>query len=254
MTIVEVSLLVSACIFAGSLAGLFLHWALPDEHMTKDTLDVVRLAIGMISVLASLVLGLLIATAKTSFDTTATEMQNYGADLILLSEAFRDYGSTANTAGAALRAYAERVLQDDWPQTGMPRVLQGEDFTAGLLLEHLREAIRALKPVDAGQTWLKDQALQVSTSLLRQRSLLIDQREPSVRPAMLAILVIWIVLIFVGFGLNAPRNGTIIVAFAVCALAIGGAIFLVLELDSPFRGIMRISNRSITTALTHMPP
>lgn len=253
MHVVDVSLLVSACIFAGGLTGIFLHRILPDEHMTKDTLDVVRLAIGMISVLASLVLGLLIATAKTSFDTTDTAMRDYGADLILLAETFRDYGDGANVPRAVLRAYTERILHDNWPDKGQALILAGEDREAGTLMEHLRESIRALSPVDAGQTWLRDQALQVSTSLLRQRSLLIDQREPSVRPAVLVILVIWIALIFVGFGLNAPRNGTVIAAFAVCSLAIGGAIFLVLELDSPFGGIIRISNRSIATALVHMP-
>ncbi len=253
MNAIEVSLLVAACIFAGGVAGLFLHKILPEEHLTKDTLDVVRLAIGMVSVLASLVLGLLIATAKSSFDTTDTEVRNYGASLILLAEVFRDYGANAGAQQGLLRAYTERVLHDNWPSNGPPRT-PGEDREAGALMEDLRGAIRGLAPVDAGQTALKDQALQISTSLLRQRSLMIDQAEPSVRPAMLVILVIWVALIFVGFGLNAPRNPTVIAAFVVCSLAIGGAIFLILQLDSPFTGLMRISDRSIVTALSHMPP
>jgi hypothetical protein len=253
MTVIGVSLLISACIFAGGIVGIFLHRILPEEHLTKDTLDVVRLAIGMISVLASLVLGLLIATAKTSFDATDNDIRAYGADLILLAEVFRDYGEGAAVPRTILRRYTEQVLHDNWPARGRAKI-PGEDVAAGRMMEDLRGAIRGLKPIDAGQASLKDQALQLSTSLLRQRSLLIDQAEPSVRPAMLVILVIWIALIFVGFGLNAPRNPTVTVAFLVCSLAIGGAIFLVLELDSPFNGIMRISNRSITTALAHMPP
>lgn len=253
MNAIEVSLLVAACIFAGGVAGLFLHRILPEEHLTKETLDVVRLATGMVSVLASLVLGLLIATAKSSFDTTDTEMRNYGADLILLAEVFRDYGDTASKPQTVLRAYAERVLHDNWPARGPPR-MAGEDREAGALMEELRGAIRGLTPVDAGQTDLKNQALQISTSLLRQRSLLVDQAQPSVRPPMLVILVIWIALIFAGFGLNAPRNPTVTAAFVVCSLAIGGAIFLILQLDTPFAGLMRISDRSIVTALSHMPP
>lgn len=253
MNAIEVSLIVAGCIFGGGMAGLFLHKILPAEHLTKDTLDVVRLAIGMISVLASLVLGLLIATAKGSYDTTDTAIRNYGADLILLAEVFRDYGDNAAKPRVLLRTYTERVLHDDWPAQGRPRPV-GEDLGAGALMEQMREAIRGLTPVDAGQKALRMQALQISTSLLRQRSLLVDQAEPSVRPAMLAILVTWIVLIFMGFGLNAPRNGTVIAAFTVCSLAIGGAAFLVLELDSPFSGIMQISDRSIVTALSHMPP
>lgn len=253
MNAIEVSLIVAACIFGGGVAGLFLHKILPAEHLTRDTLDVVRLAIGMISVLASLVLGLLIATAKGSFDATDTAIRSYGADLILLAEVFRDYGSTASKPETLLRAYTERILHDNWPTQGPART-PGEDREAGTLMEELRAAIRGLTPVDAGQTALRTQALEISTSLLRQRSLLVDEAEPSVRPAMLAILVAWVALIFVGFGLNAPRNGTVVAAFVVCSLAIGGAAFLVLQLDSPFSGIMRISDRSMVTALTHMPP
>ena len=232
--------------------GLILHRVLPPHHLTKETQDAVRLGTGMLSVLASLVLGLLIATAKTSFDTTDGEIRRYGADLILLAETFRDYGNTAAVPAATLRTYTNRLLADNWPDSGGRGVL-AEDAEAGALLEHVREAIRALRPIDAGQTWLRDQALQISSSLLQQRWLLIEQSEPSVRPLMLTVLVTWITLIFAGFGLNAPRNATVVTAFLICSLAIGGSIFLILQLDSPFDGVMRISSRPILNALAHMP-
>jgi hypothetical protein len=249
---ISTSLVVAGCIFLGGLAGLTLHRVLPETHLTRETQDVVRLGTGMLSVLASLVLGLLIATAKTSFDTTDGEIRSYGADLILLAETFRDYGPDAAAPAAVLREYTQRLLQDDWPASGARRFV-AEDVEAGALMEHVRERIRALVPADAGQTWLRDQALTISTSLLRQRWLLIEQAEPSVRGVILAVLVVWITLIFISFGLNAPRNGTVVAAFFVCAIAIGASIFLILQLDTPFDGIIRISSRPITTALDHMP-
>lgn len=252
MDAITTSLLVAGCIFGGGLVGLTLHRVLPEAHLTKETQDVVRLGTGMLSVLASLVLGLLIATAKTSFDTTDGEIRSYGADLILLAETFRDYGDGANGPAATLREYTQRLLQDDWPPKGERRFV-AEDVEAGALMEHVRERIRALTPDSPGQTWLRDQGLLISTSLLRQRWLLIEQAEPSVRGVILAVLVVWITLIFVSFGLNAPRNGTVVAAFFVCSLAIGGSIFLILQLDTPFDGIIRISSRPITTALAHMP-
>jgi hypothetical protein len=88
--------------------------------------------------------------------------------------------------------------------------------------------------------------------LLRQRWLLIEQSGPSVRPVVLVILVSWIGLIFASFGLNAPRNATVVAAFVVCSLAIGGAVFLILEMDSPFRGVMRVSSAPMLSALAHM--
>jgi hypothetical protein len=249
---VTTSLLVAGCIFAGGLGGLALHRVLPPDHQTRETQDVVRLGTGMLSVLASLVLGLLIATAKSSFDTTDGEIRSYGADLILLAETFRDYGPAAAEPERLLRQYTQRLLDDDWPAHG-ERPFGAEDAEAGALMEHVREQIRALIPDSPGQTWLRDQALQISTSLLRQRWLLIEQAEPSVRGVILSVLVVWITLIFVSFGLNAPRNGTVVSAFLVCSLAIGGSIFLILQLDTPFDGIIRISSRPITTALHHMP-
>ena len=127
-----------------------------------------------------------------------------------------------------------------------------EDARAGALLENVRESIRALRPADEGQRWLQDQALQITTSLQHQRWLLIEQTGPSVRPIVLVILVSWIGFIFASFGLNAPRNATVIGAFFVCSLAIGGSIFLILEMDNPFQGTIKVSSQPMLSALAHM--
>jgi hypothetical protein len=247
------SLAVAASVFAGGLGGLLLGRLLPAPHLSRETQDVVRLGTGMLSVLASVVLGLLIATANTAQDSTDRQMRSYAAELLLLNETLRDYGDDAKVPRGLLRRFTAQVLADTWPESGdRPAVL--EDRRAGEMLEHVREAIRALRPVDAGQTWLQDQALQVNTSLLRQRWLLIEQQRQMVRPVVLAILVSWITVIFASFGLNAPRNATVVAAFLVCALAIGGSIFLILEMDSPFVGILKISSEPMANALAHMEP
>ena len=121
MNTIMTSLLVAACIFAGGPAGLYLHRLLPERHLTKETQDVIRLGIGMLSVLASLVLGLLIATAKTSYDTTDRAIRGYAAELALLDETLRDYGGDASVPHDLLRNYTERLLQDGWPKTGDSR-------------------------------------------------------------------------------------------------------------------------------------
>jgi hypothetical protein len=206
----------------------------------------------MLSVLASLVLGLLVATVKTSYDTTDHSVRGYSADLILLHETLRDYGQGAAARPIdLLRRYTERVMADTWPETGS-RAPFAEDRRAGMMLEHVREAIRALQPADAGQKWLQDQALQISNSLLQQRWLLIEQAGPTVHPIVVVILVSWITLIFISFGMNAPGNALVVVALLVSALAIGGAIFLILEIDRPFSGVLKISSRPMSTALEHM--
>ena len=122
----------------------------------------------------------------------------------------------------------------------------------GKTLEHVRELIRALHPVDTGQSWLQDQALSLVTSLLRQRWQLIEHQGPNVRPVVLAILVSWVAVIFASFGLNAPRNATVVVAFLLCSMAIGGSVFLIMEMDNPFQGVLRIPRAPMANALAQM--
>jgi hypothetical protein len=219
-----------------------------DEHTSRETQDVIKLGTGMLSVLASLVLGLLIATAKTASDATDTAVRSYAAELTVLDESLRDYGDGAVDARRHLRDYTYTLLHQAWGSHPFPHG-RGE---ANAQMQHALEAIRGLVPATSDQRWLKDQALQQSASLLRQRWLLIERTGPSVRPGIMAILVSWIVVIFVSFGLNAPRNATVQMAFLVCALAIGSAIFIILQLDSPFSGLVPISTEPVETALANM--
>ena len=137
------SLAVSVAVFTGALVGLYLHQMLPKEHLTKDTQDVVRLGTGMLSVLASLVLAMLISTAKTTYDTTDRELRTFSAELILLDETLRDYGGDAAVPRDLLRRYTQRMIAETWPADDRSAVV--DDTTSGSMLERVREAIDAAK-------------------------------------------------------------------------------------------------------------
>jgi hypothetical protein len=250
MNTISASLLVALCVFGGGVAGLYLHRVLPPHHMTKETQEVIRLSTGMLSVLASLVLGLLIATAKGSYDTTDRSIRSYAAELALLNETLRDYGGTAAVPRDLARSYVQRLLRDWWPDDGKPATF--DDDESRQLLERVRGSIRGLKPVDAGQTSLQAAALEINMNLLRQRWLLIEQQGSSVQSVVLVILVSWVTMIFTSFGLNAPRNSTVMASFVIGSLAIGGAVFLILEMDRSLDGIMRISSWPVRNVLTQM--
>jgi hypothetical protein len=255
MTPILISLLVSACVFAGGLGGLHFHRLLPEHHLTRETQEVIKLSTGMLSVLASLVLGLLIATAKTTYDATDRSIRTYAAELALLNEVMRDYGAQAKGPRDVLREYVETVLRDGWPTDGARDPARGPTFAddeSRQLLEHVREAIRALKPVDDGQKTLQTEASDINLNLLRQRWQLIDQQGSSVQRIVLVILVSWVTVIFASFGINAPRNATVLAAFLVGAVAIGGAMFLILEMDRPLDGIMRVSSWPVRNVLGQM--
>jgi hypothetical protein len=248
MNTVATSFLITLTVFLGSLVGLNLHRVLPKSHLTKETQDVVRLGTGMVSVLASLVLGLLIATAKNAYDNTDQAFRSYGAEIALLNETLRDYGTAAAAPRDTLRHYTVALLHDVWPDKGDPIKLFDHPQVASLL-EQVRAEIRALKPQDAGQVWLQQQALTINITLLRQRWLLIEQARSNVHGIVLGILVSWVVAIFVSFGLNAPLNGTVVVAFLICSMAIGGSVFLILEMDQPLSGVIRVSSWPIENVL-----
>jgi hypothetical protein len=251
MNSITVSLLVAGCILCGGVGGLYLHRVVPAGHLTRETHDVIKLGTGMLSVLASLVLGLLIATARTSYDATDQAIRSYAAELALLNETLRDYGGVASVPRDLLRQYTLAFLQQGWPRDGTRSAIVSDDGTR-VLLEHVREAIRALKPVDKEQRALQDEAVSISVNLLRQRWALIERQGPSVQRVVLAVLVSWVTVIFASFGLSAPRNGTVVVAFLICSLAIGGSIFLILEMDQPLDGVMRISSAPVENVVALM--
>jgi hypothetical protein len=253
------SLAVTTVVFVGGLTGLALQRLLPETHLTKDTHAVILLGTGMLSVLASLVLGLQITSAKNSYDATDTAVRNYAAELILLSEVLRDYGARATTARDSLRNFTEQIKQDIWPPAGSSARPYLDSDKAGRALEQVRSDIRALDPQvesDPAKSralqQLQNAALDINLNLLRQRWIMIEKGEPTVQKTVFYVLVAWIVTIFASFGLNAPRNGTVVTAFLVCSLAIGGAVFLILEMNRPLEGVMRISREPIELALCHM--
>ncbi|TPG51806.1 DUF4239 domain-containing protein [Roseomonas nepalensis] len=251
MSDLALSLIVAGCVFSGGVVGLHLHRVLPPHHLAKETLDVIRLGTGMVSVLASLVFGLLIATAKSGADSAAHDMRAYAADTILLDRTLRGYGADAAEARMLLRRTTERTLHDLWPRPG-ENFVGIDDPSAADLLAGVQGAIDALHPAGPQQTWLQQGALQQSSSLVRQRWLLIEQEGPNVQPTILAVLITWTFAIFVSFGLNAPRNATVVGAFLMTSLAIGGAVFLILEMDSHFEGLLRLSELPLRNALAQL--
>ena len=107
MDALTTSLLVAVAVFLSSLVGLSLHRVVPEGHLSQETRSVILLGTGTLSLLASLVLGLLVSTAKSSYDATETRIQNYAAELILLDETLRDYGDGALPPRRLLRSYTE---------------------------------------------------------------------------------------------------------------------------------------------------
>ena len=243
--------IVFVCVFAGSLLGLWLNAWLPEPHRSPASHDAIKLGTGMVSVLASLVLGLLIASIKNSFDTTDGQIRTFAADLILLDQTLRDYGPDADKARDLLRSYTGRAIEDQWPEEAGGRV-QMEDRNAGQTLHDARLAIVDLASDDPRHAALRSTALTLMDSIAQTRWLLIERAESSIQPVFMVILIAWIVLIFISFGYNAPVNATVITAFLICAAALSACLFIIAEMDTPFSGLIVVSSHAMRDALAHM--
>lgn len=241
--------IVFACVFGGALLGILLRAALPEHHLNADSKDSVKLGIGLIATMAALVLGLLIASAKSSYDTQSQELVQLSANVVLLDRLMAHYGSETKQLRDLLRRGVLRVLDQIWPEDGS-RATQLDPTAAGV--EVLYDKILELAPQNDVQRSIQAQAAKVAIDLGQTRWLLFEQRGSSISMAFLTVLVFWLTIIFLSFGLFAPRNATVIVVLFVCALSVSGAIFLILELDRPFEGLIQISSAPMRSALAHL--
>jgi hypothetical protein len=247
MTSIAISIVVFGCVFGGALIGLTLRGYLPEHHLTSDSRDVVKLGIGLIGTMAALVLGLLVSSAKGSYDTQRSEITQLSANLILLDRLLAHYGPDADDARKLLRQVAMSTLHQLWPEPGM---------AAEAPVTHTGDAyfdkIQELTPHNDSERALQSQAESMSISLGQLRWLLFEQSGSAISMPMLVVLVFWLAIIFAGFGALAPRNSTVVVTLFLCALAVSGAILLILELDHPFEGMIRLSSAPVRTAISHL--
>ena len=103
------------------------------------------------------------------------------------------------------------------------------------------EGIRRLTPRDDYQRSLQSRALENAEALLQTRWLLVAGPGASVPLPFLVVLLFWLTATFMSFGLAAPRNATVLAVLFVCALSVGSAVFLILEMDGPFDGWLKVS-------------
>jgi hypothetical protein len=228
---------------------VFFRAMLAEEHLSTDTKDVVKLGVALIATMAALVLGLLIASAKNTYDTRSNQLLEGSADIILLDRVLAHYGAETKDARATLQRSVVAAMEQFWPANrNRPATIDRRASS----IESLYDKIQQLSPQSEAQRSLQNRALTMALDLGRTRVLLFAKLDNSIPVPFLVVLVFWLCIIFVSFGLFAPRNGTVITAFFVCALSVSGAIFLILELDRSFEGLLQVSSAPLRAALAQL--
>jgi hypothetical protein len=246
---VAIGCIVFGCVFGGALLGIALRAVLPEHHLSAESKDVVRLGMGLLATMAALVLSLLLASARISYETQRNELTQVSANIIVLDRVLALYGPETKDARDLLRRSVARALDRMSPKSGS-RSAQLEPGAAGA--EGLYDKIQALSPGSEAQRSLRAEALRIGIDLARTLWLLFEQGGGSISAPFLVMLTVWVTVIFVSFGLFAPPNATVIGTLFLCGLSVSGAIVLLLELDQPFDGLIRLSSASLQNALAHL--
>jgi Protein of unknown function (DUF4239) len=262
MSPLAVSGIVFAIVFAGALFGLLVRRRLPEHHLSAETKDVVKLAMGVLGTMTALVLGLFIGSAKGSFDAQRNGVSQLAANVLVLDRTLALYGKQtqgtaegkkAQEARELLRASLDDLIRQTWPEEHGQAEQAGTKVGTEGRYEDVYERILALEPKTDAQRTLQGQTLKLVADTGQMRwNLSAQQRASSIPTPFLVVVVFWLALILASFGLFAPGNPTAVLSLAVCALAVSSAIFLILELDRPFGGIIRISGEPLRAALEQL--
>jgi hypothetical protein len=225
MSALTLSRIIFVLTLGGAILGTLLRRALPKHHLSSHAKDAVRLGAGLTATIAALVVGLLIAAAKGSFDTQTSQVRQITANLIPLDNILAQYGPETRAIREQIRGTIDRFADGLWREKKAGTTGPVETNAAA---EQVYLEIHKLSPHDDLQRLLKTRAVQISNDLVQVRFLAVRRIRKSDREAL---------------------NGTVFTCLFLFALSAASAIFLIMELSRPFTGLMMITSAPLRNAL-----
>lgn len=244
-----VALIIFACVIGAVLIGKAFHRLLPEDHLSHDTRETVKLAMGLLATMSALLLGLLVASAKSSYDNARNQVIQMAAKVAFLDRVLSGYGPEARDVRNLLHEAIEETAHHMQALKANSGSKLAPNTQAG---NAIYVAIQRLTPNDDMQRSLKAQATTLAVELGQLRTLLVAASIPSISKPLLIVVAFWLVIIFLTITLIAPRNATATFALIMSAIAVATAIFLILELDRPFNGLLRIPGERILNVLSQL--
>ena len=231
----------AALMLGGACVGILLRRHLPQHHLNDHSKDVVRLGSGLVATITALVLGLLITSAKNTYDMQRQEIRQIAEKLVLQDNQLKRYGPEARHARELQRQAVPALIGRIWGQRAV-QSSTGAPYQPGMEGDLVFSAIEALAPQNDVQRNLKFRALATTSAITEARVLLFEEADAGLPAALLVVVIFWLTMLFAGFTLFSPINMTSATVLAIIALSASGAIFLILELNHPFSGLMQISS------------
>ncbi len=241
MNAVLLGLITFSCTFSAALIATAIRGRLPAPHLSKESQDVVRLGIGLVATMTALLLGLVTAAARSTFDAQDVAIRNSGAAILTLDRHLARYGPETQPTRELIRQAIGARLQEVWHINNGLAALQGAP--AAPPIEDIENQILGLSPQNDNQRFFKSEALKLSQEIVKARWRILESGGGSVPVPFLVVVIFWLTVTFASFGLYAPRNATVVVVLFVAAVSVAAAVFLVIELDGPLDGFIKISSK-----------
>lgn len=250
MSAITIATITFACTFGCAVGAAFLRERLPSPHVTKESQDVVRLGMGLVATMTALLLGIITASARSAFDEQSNIVKTSAMTVLTLDRDLARYGPETKPTRDLLKKLVEFRVDTTWPAAGGA----GSGLTQTLsatAVEDVGSRILQLSPQTDAQRWLKNEALRLSEDVLKTRWRVLEGGN-SLPPAFLGVVIFWLMSTFASFGLYAPRNATVLAVLFLAAISVAAAIFLVVELDGPFDGLIIVSGEPFRFALSNL--
>jgi hypothetical protein len=235
-------------ILIGAAMGMILKRVLPAELLEGGSREAIRLGAGFLSTLAALVIGLMIASAKNTYDSQNTNVRQLGTNAVLVDQMLTQYGPEAKAARTLLREIIPSATARIWRENISGKG-GGSAFVVSEMAERFYRAVEGLTPANAEQTSLKSRIIQLTTDMGRTRLLVFTQGDDAIPLPFFVVLVFWLVVIFASFSLFAEPGLVVVASTLVFALSVSSALFLIVDLGHPFQGFMQISNHHLHMVL-----
>lgn len=252
MVPLTVAFIVLGCSFGAALVGMYLNRALSERYLDTESREVVKLVMGLVATMAALVLGLLVASANGSHQEQTSELRDLSANIILLDRTLALYGPDAATVRSGLRDVVQQTHDSVWSPDGVRRPENLNSATVQSAAKTKLAQVAALEPKTDMQQMLKAHAFDQVDNVTKSRLQMFESRGGQIPWPFLAVLIFWICILFLGFGLLAHFNGTVTVALFLGAISVAGAIFLILELNEPYSGLLQISDKPLQMAIDQL--
>ncbi len=242
----QISLIAFSIIFGCALLGFLLQSFIPKDHLIGDSKDAVKLGAGLLATMAALVLGLMVSSAKGTFDSVNLHISDAAAMNMHLDHVLKQYGPETAKIRTELRTSISKRLRDIWPEEVSDPKAQaaaGKDARIqGTSLDVMKSMITDLQPTTLMQRKLQDSAFNIVHEIERERYTVEALATGNLSMFLVFIPVFWTAALTLIYSTMASRNLTVISVLFICSLSIAASIFLIFEMSTPLDGTIKVSS------------